>query len=275
VTDVAADSPSGNAPGETEVRLQVERRLPFLEADGEGEPAGGDLLFGVIDMVGDPEDVSLQGRQALVFHREAVLPGEHLVVRRDRALQMPDGYPHDAARSAVRGGIAAVLMAEDQARLAASDTVLVVGACSPIGNAVCQVARAIGARVLAGSEAPEKLEALREQNFEAVDLSDAGWRASVLSGVGRFGVDVVIGATGGALFDEAFAWVLGNFGRYVLYGQAGDSPVEIDADELRSGCKTVSGFRLDQLAERNLERVVRGFRRYAMLVRTEQVQLPG
>lgn len=269
------EEPAG-ALAEDEIRLRVERCLPFLDEPGEpgDESSGGDLLYGVVEAVGDPADVSFQGRRALVLHREAREPGARLAVRRDRALELADSYPLEKASRAVHAGTAAQLMAEDQARLAASDTVLVIGACSPIGNAVCQVARAIGARVLAGSGDAEALEALRSQNFTVVDLADPGWRADVLSGVGRFGVDVIIGATGGALFDEAFAWVLGNFGRYVIYGKTGDVAVEIDADELRSGCKTVSGFRIDQLARRNLERVIRGFRRYAFLVRTEQVHLP-
>lgn len=272
----AANPAGGKVPKEDEIRLHVERRMPFLDdpAEGEEEGAGGDILFGKVDLVGDPSDVGIQGRPALVLHREALEPGAHLIVRRDRTLELPDGYPQERARRAIHAGTTAVLMAEDQARLSASDTVLVLGACSPIGNAVCQVARALGARVLAGSEDAAGQEALRAQHFEVVDLSDPSWRAKVLSGVGRFGVDVVIGASGGALFDEAFAWVLGNFGRYVIYGRSGQDAVEIDADELRAGCKTVSGFRIDQLAHRNLERVIRAFRRYALLVRTEQVALP-
>ena len=112
----------------------------------------------------------------------------------------------------------------DRARLSAGETVLVLGATGGVGHAAVQLARAMGARVLAGISRPERAAAARANGADAViDLSAANLHDSLRQQVhaetdGR-GADVIIDPLGGEVFAaavRALAWR----GRLVVIGFA-------------------------------------------------------
>src|SRR5436305_575422 len=109
-------------------------------------------------------------------------------------------------------------------RLAPGETVLVLGASGGIGHASVQLARAMGARVLAGISRPEREAAVRANGADAIiDLSRPDLRDSLRDQVyaetdGR-GADIIIDPLGGKVFDaaiRALAWC----GRLVVIGFA-------------------------------------------------------
>ena len=112
----------------------------------------------------------------------------------------------------------------ERARLLPGETVLVLGASGAVGHAAVQLARAVGARVLAGISRPEKAAAARAAGADTViDLSRENLRNALREEVwaatdGR-GADVILDPLGGdacAAAPRALAWC----GRLVVIGYA-------------------------------------------------------
>ncbi|MQY04868.1 NADPH:quinone oxidoreductase family protein [Actinomadura macrotermitis] len=126
----------------------------------------------------------------------------------------------DAARAAtfVQSHCTALFALRDRAGLTAGETVLVLGAGGGVGLAAIQVARALGARVLAAASTPEKRAAALDAGAEeAVDPAEDVKTAA--RGWSDGGVDVVYDPVGGALAGPALR-ALRERGRYAVIGFA-------------------------------------------------------
>jgi NADPH2:quinone reductase len=102
----------------------------------------------------------------------------------------------------------------------AGETVLVLGAAGGAGSSAVEVAKALGARVIAAASSEEKLEFAREAGAdETINYSDVSLRDAVKELTGGSGVDVVYDPVGGELAQMALrslAW----HGRYLVIGFA-------------------------------------------------------
>jgi len=110
----------------------------------------------------------------------------------------------------------------DRASLTAGETVLVTGATGGVGLASVQLARALGATVLAGVGRPEKADVARANGaHHVVDLSGEDLKNSlrdqVRKATGGGGADVVIDPVGGDVFDASLR-ALASRGRIVVVG---------------------------------------------------------
>lgn len=107
-----------------------------------------------------------------------------------------------------------------RAQLRAGETVLVLGAAGGVGLASIQVAKAMGARVIAAASGAEKLALARAEGADClVETSDPDWRQTVKSHAPG-GIDVVVDPVGGALFETAFRTLRWG-GRHLVIGFAG------------------------------------------------------
>jgi len=109
--------------------------------------------------------------------------------------------------------------------LKAGETVLVLGAAGGVGVAAVEVAKALGASVIAAASSAEKLQFAQEAGADQViNYSDVSLREAVRELTGGKGVEVVFDPVGGALAEQAYrslAW----HGRYLVIGFAsGDIP---------------------------------------------------
>ena len=115
-----------------------------------------------------------------------------------------------------------------RAELKAGETVLVVAAGSGIGVYAVQIARYLGARVIATAGSPEKREKAGALGAEIViDHSLPGWNKKVRSATGGRGVDVVFEHVGAATWDESLR-TMARMGRLVTCGAFTGSKVEMD-----------------------------------------------
>jgi NADPH2:quinone reductase len=127
----------------------------------------------------------------------------------------PAGVSDREAAAAALVSITAHLGLVGRAGLAAGETIFVNGGSGGVGTAVVQIARALGARVLATAGTAAKRAALRQLGAEAVfDYRDAALVAAVRSVVPQ-GVDVYWQTQREPAFDQAVA-LLADGGRIVV-----------------------------------------------------------
>ncbi|MFZ2650897.1 MAG: NADPH:quinone oxidoreductase family protein, partial [Burkholderiaceae bacterium] len=139
------------------------------------------------------------------------------------------------------------------------ETVLITGATGGVGLAGVQLAKALGATVLAGVTSAEKGELARRHGADhVVDLAApdlrASLRAQVHAAVGQRGVDIVLDSVGGDVFDaalRALAWC----GRLVVIGFAAGRIPEVKAAYLLVKNVSVAGLQWTDYRARDPERV--------------------
>jgi len=110
-------------------------------------------------------------------------------------------------------------------KLKAGQTVLVLGAAGGVGITAVEIAKALGARVIAAASSEDKLQFAREGGAdETINYSDTPLKERVKELTSGKGVDVVYDPVGGELAEQAYralAW----HGRYLVIGFAsGDIP---------------------------------------------------
>jgi NADPH2:quinone reductase len=110
-------------------------------------------------------------------------------------------------------------------RLQAGETLLVLGAGGGVGIAAVEIAKALGARVIAAASSEDKLALARKAGAdETIDYTQADWRRQVEALTAGAGADVVYDAVGGPYSEPALratAWR----GRYLVIGfAAGEIP---------------------------------------------------
>jgi NADPH2:quinone reductase len=116
-------------------------------------------------------------------------------------------------------GATAVYALQQRGHLQPGETVLVLGATGGVGLAAVQVARALGATVIAGARGDRKRAMLTEAGaHHVVDTGAADWRAAVQA-VAPQGIDVVVDPVGGPLTDTAFRTLRWG-GRHLVVGFA-------------------------------------------------------
>lgn len=108
---------------------------------------------------------------------------------------------------------------ERRAALRPGETVLVLGSAGGIGSAAIQVAKAMGARVIAVVHRSAAKDFVTSLEPDAVIPLGDGWAQAVRDATGGRGVDVVVDPIGGPAFDDAIR-VLAPDGRLLVIGFA-------------------------------------------------------
>ncbi|MBA3588925.1 NADPH:quinone oxidoreductase family protein [Methylibium sp.] len=108
----------------------------------------------------------------------------------------------------------------DRARLKAGETVLVLGAAGGVGTAAIQIAKAMGASVIAAVSSEEKCALCRRLGADAtVDYSRGDVREQIKTATAGQGPDVVYDPVGGPLSEPVFRSIAWR-GRYLVVGFA-------------------------------------------------------
>jgi NADPH:quinone reductase-like Zn-dependent oxidoreductase len=119
-----------------------------------------------------------------------------------------------------------------RARLRPGEDCLVIGAGSGVGSAAIQIARLIGARVIATAGSAAKLERARSLGaHDVVNHASEDIVARVRELTGRKGVEVAFEHVGGPVFEQAVS-ALARDGRLVTCGATADGKVSLDLNVL-------------------------------------------
>jgi len=154
---------------------------------------------------------------------EAVADAIHVVA-------IPDGLPLEPAVSMPISYPTAAASLLWRARLEAEQWVLVQGAAGGVGLAAVEVAKALGARVIARCGA-DKAELPRARGADAVLDSALPFRDAVRDLTGGRGVDAVLDVLGGEAFDEGLR-CLADGGTLVTIGYAAGAIPQLGANLL-------------------------------------------
>lgn len=132
---------------------------------------------------------------------------------------------------------------KERAKLQSGETVLVLGAAGGVGLTAVDLAKVMGARVIAAASSDDKLEVCREHGAdELINYSTEDLKSRVKELTGGKGVDVVYDPVGGEYSEAALrsiAWE----GRYLVIGfAAGDIPKIPLNLVLLKGCQIVGVF---------------------------------
>lgn len=180
---------------------------------------------------------------------------EQLVTHESNCFVMPDGMPFTDASALGLVYQTAHYALVERGQLRPGETVLVNGAGGGVGLATVQIAKALGATVLAGVRNEGHSKLARENGADhiidlGVDNLRDDLRRQVHQATGGRGADVVIDPIGGDAFDaslRAMAWR----GRMVVIGFAAGRIPTIKANYLLVKNISVSGLQWSDYRERD------------------------
>ncbi len=168
---------------------------------------------------------------------------EYVKMPAQRTYLVPDGLDLDTATVVARHAPLAFSMLRDKAKLAPQEWVLVMGAAGGLGSSAVQVAKYLGAQVIAGAGADERVQAaLRLGADFGVNYRSADLTAEVMRITAGSGVNVVLENIGDPdLFSRAFM-SLGRGGRLVTAGAHGGGIVPVNVSHLYINHLTIMGW---------------------------------
>lgn len=174
----------------------------------------------------------------------------HAVVPPGALTRVPDELDLARAAALAQSYCTAWFALTRRTTVAAGESVLVLGAAGGVGLATIDVARALGATVIAAASSPEKLAdatAIGAAATIAYEDEDLKVRARELSGGG---VDVVVDPVGGPHTDAALR-ALGVGGRLLIIGFAAGSIPTLPANQVLLNNRSVVGIDWGAWAMRN------------------------
>ena len=191
-------------------KYQMKPALPFVP---------GSEYAGVVQAVG-PDVTHLKPGQNVACLSGTGGFGTHTLAPAALCMPLPDGFPYVDAAAFIMIYATSWHALVDRAALKAGETVLVLGAAGGVGTAAIQIAKAMGARVIAAASTDEKcalcrsLGAATTINYSTEDLRDAIKKATD----GK-GPDVIYDPVGGDFAEPAFRSIAWR-GRYLVVGFA-------------------------------------------------------
>ncbi|WP_175796285.1 NADPH:quinone oxidoreductase family protein [Burkholderia anthina] len=212
----------------------------------------GKEAAGIVSRVG-PAVTRVKPGDRVLIHVEWGAFATQTIAREDQCLPLPDEMTFVDATVLGLPSQTAWFALMERARWS-DDTVLVTGATGAVGHAAVQIASAMGATVLAGANSPERARALLKDipchivDLGAPDLRNS-LRAQVHAATEGQGVDIVIDALGGDVFDASLRTLAWD-GRIVTVGFATGRIPEIKAGYLLVKNATVTGLQWTDYRDR-------------------------
>jgi len=150
--------------------------------------------------------------------------GTHTIAPAALCMPLPPGFPFVDAAAFIMIYATSHHALVDRAQLKAGETVLVLGAAGGVGTAAIQIAKAIGARVIAAASTDEKCELCKSIGADAtINYTTHGlpnaFRDAVKAATDGKGPDVIYDPVGGDFAEPAFRSIAWR-GRYLVVGFA-------------------------------------------------------
>ncbi len=214
-------------------KYQFKPELPF-------SPAGE--MAGIVEAVGEGVSRFKVGDRVAAYARWGAAR-ELYVAHEDELVLVPDTVSLKQAAGLFITFGTAMHGLRSRAHLQPGETVAVLGASGGAGQAAVEVAKLMGARVIACASSEDKLAHARECGAdELVNYSEGGLKQKLKDLTGGKGLDVVYDVIGGDHSEDALR-ATGWRGRYLVVGFASGTIQRIPANlALLKGCDILGVF---------------------------------
>ena len=225
---------------------QLKPPLPFVL----GLEFAGEVIEAPVDSDLNPGDLVYGGRQTGCFAEQVAVPAA--AVRK-----VPAGLTVQQAAAFGAAYSTAYTALVELGGLKPGQWVLVHGASGGVGLAACDLARALGAKVIAATGSAGKMAALNAAcKPDAVLLAHGKFREQVAEITGGALCDLVYDPVGGAVFDESTRCVAFG-GKLLVVGFAGGRIADISTNIPLIKGFSIVGVRAGEYARRFPERGAR------------------
>ncbi|MEO5660878.1 MAG: NADPH:quinone oxidoreductase family protein [Polaromonas sp.] len=144
----------------------------------------------------------------------------HTIAPAALCMPLPAGFPFVDAAAFIMIYATSHHALVDRAQLQAGETVLVLGAAGGVGSSAIQIAKALGARVIAAASTDEKCALCQSIGADAtINYSTQDLREAIKRLTNGKGPDVIYDPVGGELAEPAFRSIAWR-GRYLVVGFA-------------------------------------------------------
>jgi NADPH2:quinone reductase len=191
-------------------KYQMKPALPFVP---------GSEYAGVIEAVGEGVTHLKAGQRVACLSGTGGF-GTHTIAPAALCMPLPEGFPFVDAAAFIMIYATSHHALVDRAQLKAGETVLVLGAAGGVGTSAIQIAKIMGARVIAAASTDEKCELCRSIGADAtINYSKQDLREAIKAATGGKGPDVIYDPVGGDFAEPAFRSIAWR-GRYLVVGFA-------------------------------------------------------
>ena len=191
-------------------KYQIKPPLPFVP---------GSEYAGVVQAVGEGV-THLKVGQAVACLSGTGGFATHTIAPAAMCMPLPNGFPMVDAAAFIMIYATSHHALVDRAQLKAGETVLVLGAAGGVGTSAIQIAKAMGARVIAAASTDEKCALCKKIGAdETINYSTANLRDALKELTGGKGPDVIYDPVGGDLAEPALRSIAWR-GRYLVVGFA-------------------------------------------------------
>ncbi|MFP6807140.1 MAG: NADPH:quinone oxidoreductase family protein [Pseudomonadales bacterium] len=194
---------------------QIKPKLPFVP---------GNEIAGVVEQIGEGVKHLRVGQRVLATPSNGGL-AEKICLHENVCTPIPDLLSSEAAAGFIVNYCTAYHGLTHCGNLKARESILILGASGGVGTAAIDVAKAMGATVIAAASSQLKRQACVDAGADhSIDYSQDNWRVELKEVLGGKPLDVVYDPVGGA-FSEPALRSLGLGGRFLVVGfAAGDIP---------------------------------------------------
>lgn len=189
--------------------------------------------------------------------------GTRAAIPTGQLLPLPDNLSYLEGAAVMEAGLTAWTNLVAEGNLQAGETVLVTGATGGMGSFAVQLARELGARVIASGRDPERLERLRTLGVQEVCLAGPNLGQQVREATGGRGADLVFDLIGGPHLNSHLA-ALRDGGRLVLIGLTGGARVDLDLAPVLRRRLRILGSVLRARSREEKARLVEDFGAFAL-----------
>jgi NADPH2:quinone reductase len=192
-------------------KYQMKPELPFVP---------GSEYAGTIEAVGEGV-TNLKVGQSVACLSGTGGFGTHTLAPAKLCMPLPPGFPAVDAAAFIMTYATSHHALVDRAALKAGETVLVLGAAGGVGTAAIQIAKAMGAKVIAAASTDEKCALCKTLGADAtINYSTKNLRDALKTLTEGRGPDVIYDPVGGEFAEPAFRSIAWR-GRYLVVGFAG------------------------------------------------------
>ena len=191
-------------------KYQMKPPLPFVP---------GSEYAGVVQAVGDGVTELKVGQSVACLSGTGGF-ATHAIAPAALCMPLPPGFPHVDAAAFIMIYATSYHALVDRAQLKAGETLLVLGAAGGVGTSAIQIARTLGAKVIAAASSDEKCELCKSIGADVtINYTKENLRDAIKAATAGKGPDVIYDPVGGDVAEPAFRSIAWR-GRYLVVGFA-------------------------------------------------------